>query len=369
MDTRQAILEALKASTSQNPMGFDELLKKTGLPACDLQKALDDMYSSLPAQVNWCHWTRASIAQCYYWPTASSFRSEAFVINPRKTVQYGNQPRPIRNTQTEQSTSPAAAQKGEVMEDKKKVSNVVLVKHVISNPGSTNAQLLELFAGSDPVERNRITVMISNCLTKNYLKRQDDKTLVVGDNELWLAEHDLLPVKEPTKTSVAAGYTESGGKPPAQEKQPEGVSTGSGGGVEGTKGMEHPEKTTAKPSLLELHNQLHHPEIVEMGASLLMPDEIESTLDEGASLPAFLVSTGEETKPLADLILDQSEQQVQTELEVKSSNELPKFRISVSSDRTLTIHGKTFMPVELDEVETQQLVDFIDHASRLLATY
>ena len=312
MDTRQLILNILKGSSSQNPMRFDVLLTVSGKARDELQEALEDMYQQVPAAINRVLQIKAGQEQYLYWPTGvlQSFKGDVVGARKHLTKLHGGPVR--RNTEQLKTVSPAEAQKGEEMKKEEKVSNVDIVRYVISNPGVANNQVLDHFARDDQDKRKALGIVICYCLTHNYLKRQENKTLVVGDNEIWLAQHDLLPATKATTSSVAT------------------------------------QETTAKPS----------PEL----------EQFKHEKTPTADVPAFLLNTVEETKPLANLILEQSEQLVDREEKAEPSNPLPKFRISVSSDRTLTIHGKTFMPVELDADETRQLVDFLDHASRLIAT-
>ena len=63
------IIAMMAGHDSKNPMSFEALVAESGLMPATLQMMLDQMFSTIPAQINRAEITRNGVSQFYYWPT------------------------------------------------------------------------------------------------------------------------------------------------------------------------------------------------------------------------------------------------------------------------------------------------------------
>ena len=261
-------------------------------------------------------------------------------------------------------------EKYEMAEANKKFKAVALVKKVIDVPGITQEAMMNEYCGVDKSARKRLYQMLKYCTDNGFLEAKGNDELVVGNNELWLAQHGLLDATKGGVTASgdvqqsSASSSESAAMPAAQSE----------------------EETTSQPLLIGIDPGKGDIGFVrEVDASLRITD---AEVVQDFEIPAFLHKDNQPklTKELAESLVDIGErivsdapkrnllpdvtlEAVKQEIEhAKAKIKRPRF--AITSDRTLMIFGLQEQPIELDAEATAALDEFfgeiflVEHENR-----
>jgi hypothetical protein len=183
----QKLIELIRPHSINNPTTDEALLKDTGFTTAELKAVLDKMAHQLPGLIGRCEVIKDGKSLVQVWPSAAFNRVNPDELKGTKSQSEAHKLPGIVRRET-QRKEPAMAQD-------KVIRNVDIVRHVSKNPGSSRTEVINALSGDDKKEQNTTGVKIAQCLKQRYLAFDGNGSLILGDNEEWLAQHDLLETK------------------------------------------------------------------------------------------------------------------------------------------------------------------------------
>jgi hypothetical protein len=216
---------------------------------------------------------------------------------------------------------------------KAKFEAVAIVTHVKNNPGIDYDNLKSLFDVSQ-AENKKFYQMLYYCTDQKFLQIKvvdGQKCYFLGANEVWLAQHDLLPEanpKESTASGVATTQLVSEAMPSEQQcnsgEQEAHYSPHLHSATPGAESTASPAGSTLEP----------------------LPAKVED-------IPSFLASASQLPPEVEEA------EHVAIEAVTGDISEYGRFRLAYTDEGELMIFGVTYAPVELTTMQTCRLMQFL----------
>jgi hypothetical protein len=312
----EQLLKLISKHSINNPVTQLELEKATGINAGQLEQILDNLAYKIPAAIGRCKVIKAGVEIVQIWPSASFERSRC--IDPDFNNKRFMPQQPVRRTPAEtnhtQETDMANHKKGGFLD---------IVRFVIDHPDSSSMHVAKVFGGEDKAAVRNTQVKINQCLKNKYLGTDKNGSLVLGTNEIWLAQHGFLDAAAAPKSTPqppAETVQENTAQPACNPPEEPGPDTFDGHDWEGFAGG--CERLQCKP-----------------GCTSDLPGGVaENTAGDSNEIQpeAITISQPESITKLA-------------------------FTVAYFSDQSMELIGLQKEPIILNRDQVRTLLDFIDH--------
>lgn len=323
MKTPAEILDLMRGHTGQNPLAFDDLRLKSGMPADELQQLLDAMQTFPAAVVRCRHW-KDGVWRDQYWPTGVLPKmSRAAIHRVAATPASRRPPRrdEMKTTPLMETNMSNTADEAKPVESENKPKSLLMLEYMQIYPNCQGGMLREV-ANAQTVDSYLSGYINRGQVIKEKHGHKDARyRLAEGmiPSEIYVPPNGK---KESPQAGLASSHSDSAVAPAAQLKKPEGVDT----------------------------------QVISPGGKTVDEPVAGNASSEAGAEPSFNGMTcWKNPNTFIEITAFPSRENQPAAHRYEAPRE---FKMGATSERTIVFYGLTAEPIELTVKQTEDLILF-----------